>query len=437
MAETIRLTVQEQNQQVPMSVEQVRIIEAISPEALVERVEGGAEFTVTDYRGTTSVVINDGEPGEPGEPGQPGQPGVSPTVTVTDITGGHRITVTDATGPHSFDVMDGEPGDPGDPTELIDDTSTTAEDRTWSAKHLNNKISEKYTKPQTGIPATDLASGVIPSVPVQDVQIDGISILDNGVANVPVASSSALGAVKVGTGGYGIIVNGTDKDIRVSRPADDQVKAGTQQYRPIVPYNQHKSVYYALAKLAGADMASLSGETVGVYPEAQKIAIQKMLGIYQAQWELIREDTVTNATETNIEIVVDGNGNAFELTDAIVEFDLPKNSETASIGSYGTIQAFISNSLYLSIFMGAKTRAAGANAIIGYAIFRREKGMLISECVAMDSQGSMGTVQRKNTTSYDRSSPYYLDNNSTITKIVILSVTGTGHYRLYGKRKWQ
>ena len=42
--------------------------------------------------------------------GPPGDPGISPTVTVTDITGGHRITITDATGAHSFDVMNGEDG---------------------------------------------------------------------------------------------------------------------------------------------------------------------------------------------------------------------------------------------------------------------------------------------------------------------------------------
>lgn len=42
-----------------------------------------------------------------------------------------------------------------------------------------------YQKPSTGIPASDLASGVIPTVPVQDVTVGGTSVVSNGVAAVP------------------------------------------------------------------------------------------------------------------------------------------------------------------------------------------------------------------------------------------------------------
>lgn len=56
-----------------------------------------------------------------------------------------------------------------------------------------------YQKPATGIPASDLASGVIPSVPVQDVQVNGTSVLSNGVANVPMASASTPGVVISGS----------------------------------------------------------------------------------------------------------------------------------------------------------------------------------------------------------------------------------------------
>lgn len=43
----------------------------------------------------------------------------------------------------------------------------------------------KYDKPATGIPASDLASGVIPSVPVTDVTVGGTSVLNNGTAVIP------------------------------------------------------------------------------------------------------------------------------------------------------------------------------------------------------------------------------------------------------------
>lgn len=139
-------------------------------------------------------------------------------------------------------------------------------------------VSGFYTKPVSGIPASDLAAGVIPTIAVTDVQIDGTTILNNGAANVPLAGQFQLGVIKTGYSSTGIFV-ASDGTIYVSPANDATVKSGNGTYTPITPTTQHKSVYYALAKLAGADMASVSGETVGVYPEAQKAAIQSMLGV--------------------------------------------------------------------------------------------------------------------------------------------------------------
>ena len=50
---------------------------------------------------------------------------------------------------------------------------------------LNNAVASKYTKPATGIPASDLASGVIPAVPVTDVTVGGTSVLNSGTAVIP------------------------------------------------------------------------------------------------------------------------------------------------------------------------------------------------------------------------------------------------------------
>lgn len=94
-----------------------------------------------------------------------GEDGFSPVVTVSEISGGHSVSVTDAHGTQAFNVMD------GDSSALIDDTDPDATEKTFSAKkiseldyELNSAISAKYEKPQTGIPASDLASGVIPTV---------------------------------------------------------------------------------------------------------------------------------------------------------------------------------------------------------------------------------------------------------------------------------
>ena len=99
----------------------------------------------------------------------------------------------------------------------------------------------------------------IPTVLVTDVQVNGTSILNNGVANVPFASQAVAGVVQFATA--------TD------------IKAGNGTGKSINPARQEASTFYGLAKAAGADMASITDATVGVYPGAQKSAIQAMLGI--------------------------------------------------------------------------------------------------------------------------------------------------------------
>ena len=133
---------------------------------------------------------------------------------------------------------------------------------------------EPYIKPASGIPASDLASGVIPAVPVQDVQVNGTSILNNGVANVPLASTNTPGVVIVGSG---LRVSAANK-LLVNYSGSEKVKAGTETYQPLVPYIQHEATFYGLAKAAGADMAS-SSNAVGTYTDSAKAAIKSMLGI--------------------------------------------------------------------------------------------------------------------------------------------------------------
>ena len=55
-----------------------------------------------------------------------------------------------------------------------------------------------YSKPSDGIPATDLAEGVIPSVPVQDVEVDGVSVLNDGVAEIPAIPTTYAGSATAG-----------------------------------------------------------------------------------------------------------------------------------------------------------------------------------------------------------------------------------------------
>ena len=112
----------------------------------------------------------------------------------------------------------------------------------------------------------------IPSVPVQDVQVNGTSILNNGVANVPVATENTLGVIKTST--WFFMNNGV---MTMRAPSEAQQKAGNADR--IVPVStQHKSVFWGLAKAAGDSTQSASSNAVGTYTESAKSAIAQMLG---------------------------------------------------------------------------------------------------------------------------------------------------------------
>ena len=139
---------------------------------------------------------------------------------------------------------------------------------------LKSAINAKYTKPQTGIPASDLASGVIPSVPVQDVQIDGNSILSSGVANIPVASDQNVGVVKCNeNGGIGIVAS----TLYLKDATSEVIKAGTDVGSVLKPKRQHEATFYGLAKASGDATQSSSPNAVGVYTEDAKSSIHQML----------------------------------------------------------------------------------------------------------------------------------------------------------------
>lgn len=72
-------------------------------------------------------------------------------------------------------------------TDIESDAASDA--KTASPKAVKTFVENKgygtYNKPSGGIPASDLASGVIPSVPVQDVTVGGSSVVSGGTAVIP------------------------------------------------------------------------------------------------------------------------------------------------------------------------------------------------------------------------------------------------------------
>ena len=215
MSETINLTVQE-NSPVSLSTEQARVIAAVSPTVDAERVTGGVQITVEDYRetpqtvtlydgqtgatgqtgpagadgyspsasvsksgstatititdktGTTTATVSDGSPGQNGQDGSPGQNGVSPTISSESITGGHRLTITDAQGETTVDVMDGTDGQNGapgadgySPTASVSKSGSTA---TITITDRNGTTTAQVSDGQSGEMVVETVSGTTPSI---------------------------------------------------------------------------------------------------------------------------------------------------------------------------------------------------------------------------------------------------------------------------------
>lgn len=194
-------------------------------------------YTGTEEEWLASLHGADGATGPQGETGATGPQGPKGDVGETGPQG-----QTGTTGPQ------GPKGDKGDPG---DDYILTEQDKQEIA-------------------------GLVDTL-VDDVQINGTSILSNGVANIPKATSSALGVVQVSSStGLDVTSGG---NIRVYRAQGNDVKNGTHGYRPITPSMQDASAFYGLAKAAGDTTQSQSSNAVGTYTEEAKTAIRTMLGL--------------------------------------------------------------------------------------------------------------------------------------------------------------
>lgn len=255
--------------------------DGFSPIIIVTDITGGHRVTITDAAGTQTFDVMNGQPGTPGRDGTDGTDGYSPTVTVTEITGGHRVTITDAQGQHTFDVMDGS-----DASVTVDSAlSTTSENPVQNkviTEELNSTkedLSQKITSPQTAgtqgqVLTSDGQGGQSWQTPadcdVTDVRLSSNSVVNNGVANI--VTSSAFGVY-------------TDPNypnqLRVYAAQSGDIKSPAYnndcRHRPIVPYNQHESVFYGLAKAAYDTTQSQSSNAVGTYTEDAKSKISDML----------------------------------------------------------------------------------------------------------------------------------------------------------------
>ena len=172
------------------------------------------------------------------------------------------------------------------------------------------------------------------SVPVTDVQVNGTSVLSNGVANVPYVNTQKAGVVY--PGGALQYVSGNLGRLYINPASNSAIKEGTSDYFAISPSKQNRSVFYGLAKAAGDSTQSSSSNAVGTYTADAMKKIRMMLGIPNTHWELINEVTV-NEDSTEIKVDTDSNGQAFKLIELIAIFDAGPSTTGNRDNFYGQI----------------------------------------------------------------------------------------------------
>ncbi len=393
-----------------------------------------------EFNGADGAPGRDGQDGAPGRDGQDGAPGRDGQDGAPGQDGKDGADGTD--GKDGKDGKDGQDGQSAyvyiryaanQPT-ADSDMKTTPD--AWIGFHSGSEASAPthYTeydwykiKGETG------ASGN-----VQDVQIDGTTILNQGVANIPKASTSNAGVIILGTGLY-LDGNNTGKVV-VDYGSSNQIKAGTSNIG--VPISrQHVSAFYALAKLAGVDLANQT-VTLGEYPAAALAAIQKMLGIYEAPWEIINEETFTNAEEADKIITTDKYGQSFELTEVMMLFELPKlatGDVDSSKGQYGQIWFNYDNGTKsIQPEPGAFSRTVGGDAKCAWFYIQNNKGLIVSMATSAISNTNSASIRMRYCQgNYDQMGVFIDDGSFAITSVNIKKVTGNGRYRLYGRRKWR
>lgn len=89
---------------------------------------------------------------------------------------------------------------------------------------------------------TNLAAAL--NAKIDDVQMNGTSIVTNKIASIPKATTNSLGVV-AGSATLGISVNNSGQ-VYTNKATNAEIEAKTQQYNPIVPNNLDKAVMEGL-----------------------------------------------------------------------------------------------------------------------------------------------------------------------------------------------
>lgn len=156
-----------------------------------------------------------------------------------------------------------------------------------------------------------LATLDLPGGGVTDVQINGESIVTDGVSNIYISSTGSGLKYDKGNG------------LRVTASSDTQINDRSNKTNPVVPNNLDYAVKSAMCDGKGA-----------AWTADEKRATCERMGIqYVGEWEDIVTVTIEEAV-SSFTVDKDANGNPFSLTHVICEFIMSIEDTAKSRGVY-------------------------------------------------------------------------------------------------------
>lgn len=225
--------------------------------------------------------------GRMGKPIAPGQQHYATFYGLAKAAGHDEKDSTEPFGTYTSEAKGAIQTMLGTNTMLAPDENDLVADRDYAIGDLftsNGKVYKATAEILTGVAIVTSGNNAnceettIADAFVKDVQVNGTSVLQNGVANVPIANTiSKLGVVQVHPD-YGLNVYSSGL-LTIQGASINAIKGAANNARPITCANQHQSVFYALAKAAGDTTQSQSDNPVGSYTDSAKTAIKTMLGI--------------------------------------------------------------------------------------------------------------------------------------------------------------
>ena len=152
--------------------------------------------------------------------------------------------------------------------------------------------------------------------PVKDVQVAGSSVLDGGVAKVPIAQENAPGVVSVPTPQYSGILN-DNGILRISYATDEEISGRTGTRKSIVCANMDYAVKAAMCDGKGA-----------TWTEAEQKAARERMGI-PGDYELIEEIVLTE--ESRVVRSKEPDGIPYNFAAIMLRAEFPASEKTGNI----------------------------------------------------------------------------------------------------------